>query len=287
MTQKANAATFEINDALEQTIIRLGRFVTNPDAGYEWCKRRDYNVTEETSRNDRINLVNSLIEHINRRCSNIPSIFVNTAPLLETTQWKEKDFFFMGVNGNRLSTVTMDAQIQALSIDPVVSPQLAQQSVDTNLIISEWQSLKNEMRHWHTRSGKDFPPTSWEAISNAVNLTSYGNLFALVDFLYCHGMSSADAERGFSALKLLKTAKRSTLGNTLLTTQLRTKLEGPKIMNYDPTKAIEYKMLNPGSRSKSGEMRAKRPSYMDNKSFEPKPKVVKTTPVFTINDADE
>ena len=74
---------------------------------------------------------------------------------------------------------------------------------------------------------------SWPSI-NAQFQKDYPNILALVDLLLCISPSSADVERGFTQLKLIKTDRRNTLSGTTLNKLLAVRLLTPPIKEYNP-----------------------------------------------------
>lgn len=56
---------------------------------------------------------------------------------------------------------------------------------------------------------------SWEVINNELR-ENLKNILELIDLVLSLSPSSAEAERGFSQLKLIKTNLRSKMGNELL-----------------------------------------------------------------------
>lgn len=66
----------------------------------------------------------------------------------------------------------------------------------------------------------------------------YANLTHVVDFLGAFGLSSAEAERGFSQMKSVKTDKRACVGQIPFQDQRLVKLEGPAIHLFDPVPSI-------------------------------------------------
>ena len=102
-----------------------------------------------------------------------------------------------------------------------------------------------------------FSTISWSALAERYQ-TEYPSFFAVVQLLMCLPSSSAEAERGFSQLKLVKTNIRSNMGQTLLNNVLCVKLLSPSIDNFDPSEAID-RWNNSGPR-------ARRPYFMDKQS---------------------
>lgn len=140
----------------------------------------------------------------------------------------------------------------------------------------EWQNLKSKSCPWVNRNKNLFPHKSWYEIGEKVNNLGFNNLFHLVDFLLCHSMSSAEAERAFSGMKNIKTDKRTKLNNKLLTMQLWIKLCGVDIKKFNPEKLITCWELKPSRRNTSTSIQAKWPQFTENQEastvFDPKKK---------------
>ena len=83
--------------------------------------------------------------------------------------------------------------------------------------------------------GNNLP--SWELI-NQLNKDRCKDFLGLVDFILSIPVHSADAERGFSALKRTKSDWRSKLKDTHLSDLFLVQLEGPDIKKFDPSDAI-------------------------------------------------
>ena len=90
------------------------------------------------------------------------------------------------------------------------------------------------------------------------------NLIGLVDFLGTFCLSSAEAERSFSQLKVVKTDKMSRLQQSPLEDQLLAKLEGPSLDKFDPVPVIEAWYVSGA--------RVKRPSFMEGQTSKFGPK---------------
>ena len=95
---------------------------------------------------------------------------------------------------------------------------------------------------------------TWEDVNNEFGL-QFPNILSLMDLILSIPPSSADCERGFSQVKLVKNDWRSTLTNDSLNDLLMVQLETPSIEEYDPKPAIEY-WINDCKRKR-------RPIYMD------------------------
>ena len=67
----------------------------------------------------------------------------------------------------------------------------------------------------------------------------YPNLFALMDLVLTLPASTAECERGFSAMKVVKSNQRSSLNGDTLSDLLMVKLHSAEISSFDPHPAME------------------------------------------------
>ena len=86
---------------------------------------------------------------------------------------------------------------------------------------------------------------TWQTINREYHDVA-PNFLQLVDLILTISATSAEAERGFSELKLLKTDNRNCLAMSSLNTLLRIRLLSPVVEAFDPGAAIEHynKALN-------------------------------------------
>ena len=84
----------------------------------------------------------------------------------------------------------------------------------------------------------DVRQLTWSGI-NAAHQEECGNILGLVDAILTLPASSADAERGFSQLKMTKSSIRSVLKADRLTDLLTIQLRSPDIAALEPKQAIE------------------------------------------------
>ena len=66
----------------------------------------------------------------------------------------------------------------------------------------------------------------------------YPNILAMIDLVMSISPTSAEAERGFSLLKLAKTKLRTNLNQVSLNNCLGVKLLSKPISDYHPTEAV-------------------------------------------------
>ena len=160
--------------------------------------------------------------------------------ILNATDWKEHDFLYMVmVNIRHLMCMLI---------------QLKSQSIDIGAIPYEWENVKKFLLRRKVPE-RLFPPESWETIGKKLNVSSFKNLFGLIDFFLSLTLSATDAERGFSGMKAIKTSKRATVNNTLLSIHLQMKIDGPPVAEFNPQRSIDHFLTHRSS--KSGKMRRK------------------------------
>ncbi|XP_052769120.1 uncharacterized protein LOC128209219 [Mya arenaria] len=82
-------------------------------------------------------------------------------------------------------------------------------------------------------------PWSWAEIHEVMS-KKFQNILPVMDLIMTISPSSAEAERGFSQLKLIKTRLRTRLSQSVLNNLLCIKLEAPSIELFDPTHAINH-----------------------------------------------
>lgn len=113
-------------------------------------------------------------------------------------------------------------------------PVLRDAGIDTASVETEWTLLKMILYE----QSPDVRQLTWSSV-NAAHQAEYGNILGLVDAILTLPASSADAERGFSQLKLTKSSIRSVLKADRLTDLLTIQLSSPDIAAFEPKEAIE------------------------------------------------
>ena len=112
-------------------------------------------------------------------------------------------------------------------------------SVNSKQRKSEWKTFVNAVQAKADLKGKD----SRELLTALVQQTSlqyiFPNLHTLALIALVIPMSSADCERGFSALKRIKTRLRNRLSNRILNHLLMISIEGPMLEDFDFEKAAD------------------------------------------------
>ena len=111
--------------------------------------------------------------------------------------------------------------------------------METEMILDEWTMLKETLY-----SRKDKPSSeTWASINK------------LIDLVLTLPASTADCERGFNHMKMIKSDWRSKLRADRLTDLMRILLDSPPISEFDPRPAVEL--------WHAASVRARRPEAMD------------------------
>ena len=262
-----------MEDAMQQCLDYLNRFITHPNSGVKWKQRASFGVEYDAMDEEkRVKFVKEMKENMEARCgSTFPPEFHEAHKLLKTTMWKHEEFFVRDNSTSQFPAYkalnVFNENVNCLVNTAMIRVQLEYAMFDVDAIPTEWQSLKTIMSRWPKHK---FPPESWKYIGEETDACV--NLFGLIDYFLCLTVTSADAERGFSVMKELKTNKRAVLKNTHLQNQMRVKLDGPSISDFDYDLAIDNWYFSPTSQSKSGVARKKRPAHGDKFHNKPGPK---------------
>lgn len=113
-----------------------------------------------------------------------------------------------------------------------------------NIFFIHFRNILSENPDWSTiqqRFGKD---------------GEFSNIFGVINLILTLSPSSADAERGFSQLKLLKTELRTNLGQYSLNNCLAIKLLSPCINSFNPEESVNY-WVNSSTRSRRPNLKDK------------------------------
>ncbi|KAJ7365601.1 hypothetical protein OS493_002304 [Desmophyllum pertusum] len=89
-----------------------------------------------------------------------------------------------------------------------------------------------------SRKPDDIKCLTWEKVNRQYG-RGHTNILSVIDLLLTLPASSAEVERGFSQLKLLKTDMRSKLKESHLNDLMSIKLLSVPITEFDPTEAIQ------------------------------------------------
>ena len=111
-------------------------------------------------------------------------------------------------------------------------PVLEKNGVDVEKAELEWPQLRRDIYKcrymWESANLKP-----WETIMQQFK-EDYPNILDVFDLLLCISPASAEVERGFTQLKLIKNDRRNSLKGTSLNKLLAVRMLTPSITDYDP-----------------------------------------------------
>ena len=79
----------------------------------------------------------------------------------------------------------------------------------------------------------------WWKLFNSPNACKWKNILTLVELIFSLPLSNGQLERCFSRLKIVKTNRRSCLGEDRLENLIRIQLAGPPLHRWDASRAVE------------------------------------------------
>ena len=126
--------------------------------------------------------------------------------------------------------------IQALSMRFQIPLQQAE--INISLLEEEWDDMVDHARRYLDLVTQDNNVVWWK-LFNSSNAKNWGNILGLIELLFCLPMSNGHVERVFSQLKVIKTDRRTGLGEDRLDSLLRITTTGPPLSEWDPTHAVE------------------------------------------------
>ncbi|KAI0222661.1 hypothetical protein LSAT2_026077 [Lamellibrachia satsuma] len=185
----------------------------------------------------RVSTIDKLSDCLQRRFDDAQTNILEATQMANFTLWPETNVEGFGDE----HVVTLVTHFSSIMEEAGFCPSEVEQ---------EWDMLKAVIY----RSCKDVAELTWEGV-NRRHLADHQNILALVDIILSLPAHSADAERGFSEMKLVKTDWRSKLGNDILTDLLHISFHTASIADFDPTAAIH--LWN------SSGTRARRPEFVE------------------------
>lgn len=227
--QKKNLNFSLIQPLVKSTVTQLETLKTVPGAFFQQVddvisnQLKDFNIRSSSKDSFQHNVYNKYLENL---CKHVEDRFPD-AGLLESFSvfdsftWPEE--YLPGDGEEHIEELIKHYQ-------PVVERQAT---------LAEWKTFVNAVQAKADLKGKD----SRELLTALVQQTSlqyiFPNLHKLVVIALVIPMSSADCERGFSALKRIKTRLRNRLSNRILNHLLMISIEGPMLEEFDFEKAAD------------------------------------------------
>ncbi len=130
-------------------------------------------------------------------------------------------------------------------------PILISSGVDVDLIADQWTIIKSCLY----KEPQTLEKITWAEVNRMLRETC-PDFLDLVDLVLCMPASTADCERGFNVMKMVKSDWRSSLKCETLSDLLFVHLSSPSIKDFDPSTAVE--MWHASS------IRSRRPDLMED-----------------------
>ena len=110
-------------------------------------------------------------------------------------------------------------------------------AVNSSLVQGEWDDMLEYAKSYLNLTGEDYRVIWWK-LFNGPDLTRWSNILSVTELLFCIPVSNGHLERVFSQLKLIKSDRRSRLGDDNLDNLLRIKVDAPPLLQWDSTGAV-------------------------------------------------
>ena len=114
---------------------------------------------------------------------------------------------------------------------------LKRANINTLVLEEEWEDMVNYAKRYLNIVQEDSSVIWWK-LFNAACAKKWVNILGLVELLFALPMSNGRVERIFSALKLIKTDRRTMLSEDHLDDLLRISVDGPPASEWDATNAV-------------------------------------------------
>ena len=131
-------------------------------------------------------------------------------------------------------------------------PVLLRSGVKVGEVLDQWTVLKSRLY----QDPSILKNISWPEVNRQLGQVC-PDILHVVDLILCIPASTADCERGFSAMKLVKSDWRASLKSQTLSDLLTVQLSSASITDFDPASAI--KLWHVGS------LRSRRPVFMEQR----------------------
>ena len=111
-------------------------------------------------------------------------------------------------------------------------------SVNCALLTEEWDDIVEYAKRYLNLVQDDYKVIWWK-LFNAPDSTKWTNILAVVELLFCLPVSNGHLERVFSQLKLIKSERRTCLGEDRLDQLIRINVEAPVLSQWDASNAVD------------------------------------------------
>ena len=110
-------------------------------------------------------------------------------------------------------------------------------NVDCSKLCEEWEDILDYARRFLNLM-QDYKITWWK-LFNSSDSSKWENILAVAELLFCLPVSNGHLERIFSQVKLIKSERRSCLGEDKLDELVRINVESPPLSKWDSESAVD------------------------------------------------
>lgn len=227
---------FEIQEAVDTLYTHLHAMTVTPGASlqefynefdadsrlYKGVKLNGLLPKEFAEDNDVISFLNNVSQDILNRFSNL-----SDAPIV---YFRVFDFRLWPSSLDALSVYGNEAIV---SLTEYYNSLLSDEEIEN--IPCEWQQLK--VRLSMQKSGHPLSVLTQILQSNE---KTFIHIATLIELLFAISPSTAECERSFSSMNLIKTPSRSSMSQANLLNQMRVVMSGPSLDEFDPTDSVGY-----------------------------------------------
>ena len=170
-----------------------------------------------------------------------------------------------------------NAELADVALDSLIShfkTPLERAGVDTSVIKEEWEDMIDYARRYLDLVQQDYRAIWWK-LFNAANANRWANVLSLIELLFCIPMSNGRVERVFSALKFIKSDRRSSLSEDTLDHLVRITVDGPPLAQLDASPAVHLWWRKKQRRQVQNTRAAPRPSTSHGET--------ESTETYTLN----
>jgi len=247
--QADGATCVDYLDALEASNLQLVQLRQNPGENlqsfydsivqngeqfeYQTTRLKYYNA--DATYNDFQTVIDRVMDKLNNRFENATDAakpMIQAGRVFDTKDWPHHDRDELALYGNNQITQIADH----------FAPVLERMGCERGDLQNEWTAVKahisNRVRALNIRRPDNCPSINI-LFQNPDLGDRFKNLLMLVQIILTLPLSSSACERGFSAVKRIKTDWRATLATSTMNNLLTISIHGPSLQDYDAELAIQ------------------------------------------------
>ena len=115
---------------------------------------------------------------------------------------------------------------------------LEKAGVDPTVLEEEWLDMVDYAKTY-LNLVQEGSQTIWWKLASYTNYKKWVNILSLVELIFCLPMSNGHLEQVFSTLKLIKSERRTSLGENQLDNLLRVPVDSPALSDWNPDGAVQ------------------------------------------------